>query len=273
MRRHSALVPLSHHHHCALVAARRARVAVGKAPAVRVVAARAFLTFFEGRAVAHFREEEERLFPLLMGDGAEAPGELVQALVDHARLHALAAGLRSGLAAGEVDAEALRCAGEALEAHVRFEERRLFPLIEQRAGERLEQALAHSPATRPAADAPVVDLAGTVRGPGPQWGMESADLNATLLAWPAGEGVAVHRNSECDVLVVVLEGSAAVRLDGADYEVFDDELVLLPRHSERSFTAGPGGVRYLSIHRRRGPLLPQPRQARAQARESVLSEV
>ena len=80
--------------------------------------------------------------------GAEAPEELVRALLDHARLHALAAQLRSGLAMGEVEAETLQSAGALLEAHVRLEERELFPLIELRAATRLEQALEAVPATR-----------------------------------------------------------------------------------------------------------------------------
>jgi quercetin dioxygenase-like cupin family protein len=263
MRRHPALVPLSHHHHRALVEARRARLAGGEEAAQRLAAARAFLVFFEGRAIAHFREEEERLFPVLMTDDAEPPEELVRALLEHARLHALAGQLRAELSAGEVEAGTLRGVGDLLEAHVRLEERQLFPLIEQRAAARLERAFEPFPPTRSAGDdaAPVVDLARPTRGGGPQWGMESDELNATLLAWPAGAGIAEHRNPDREVLVIVLEGSVAVKLDGVDQELFEDELVLLPRGSARSFTAGPGGVRYLSIHRRRGPLLPQPRQA------------
>ena len=90
--------------------------------------------------------------------GAEAPKELVRALLDHARLHALAAQLRSGLAVGVVEAETLQSAGALLEAHVRLEERELFPLIELRAAARLEQALEAVPATRSPIDAGVVDL-------------------------------------------------------------------------------------------------------------------
>jgi quercetin dioxygenase-like cupin family protein len=86
--------------------------------------------------------------------------------------------------------------------------------------------------------------------------MASADLNATLIAWPAGFQVAAHVNDERDVLVVVLDGSAAVTLDGVEHEVAEHELVLLPRGSERALVAGPAGARYLSIHLRREPLLP-----------------
>lgn len=265
MRRHPALVPLSHHHHRALVAARHARLAGGEEAAQRLAAARAFLAFFEGRAIAHFREEEERLFPLLMTDDAEPPEELVRALLEHARLHALAGRLRAEFTAGEVGAETLRSVGALLEAHVRLEERELFPLIEQRAGAGLERAFEPFPPTRAAggAAAPVVDLGRSTRDGGPQWGMESDELNATLLTWPAGGGVAEHRNAEREVLVIVLEGSVVLKLDGADHELFEDELVLLPCGSARSFTAGPDGVRYLSIHRRRGPLLPTPREVGA----------
>ncbi len=101
-----------------------------------------------------------------------------------------------------------------------------------------------------------IDLDRPVTGPGPQWGMQSEDLNATLLAWPAGRGVAEHRNDERDVLLVVLDGSMLVRVDDDEHPVVSHGLLLLPRGSRRALTAGPEGVRYLSIHLRRDPLLP-----------------
>lgn len=110
-----------------------------------------------------------------------------------------------------------------------------------------------------AAPSPVVDLDLPSRGRGPQWGMQSIELNATLLAWPAGAGVAEHRNSERDVLVVVLDGSATLTLEGVEHEIGAHELVLLPRDATRALRAGDGGVRYLSIHLRRAPLVPRSR--------------
>ena len=107
--------------------------------------------------------------------------------------------------------------------------------------------------------AAVVDLSRTPHVRGPQWGMESGDLNATLLSWPSGEGVAEHRNDERDVLVVMLEGSATVVLDGVEHGLSGGQLMLLPRGCARSLIAGPAGARYLSIHRRREPLLPRSR--------------
>jgi hypothetical protein len=158
MRRHRALIPFSHHHHRALVVTRSARAAAGDAGAL-LAAARDFLVFFDGWGVTHFRDEEEHLFPLLFEQaGAEAPEELVRALLDHARLHALAAQLRSGVAVGVVEAETLQSAGALLEAHVRLEERELFPLIELRAATRLDQTLEAVPATRAPTDAGTVNL-------------------------------------------------------------------------------------------------------------------
>jgi quercetin dioxygenase-like cupin family protein len=87
--------------------------------------------------------------------------------------------------------------------------------------------------------------------------MQSPELNATLLGWPAGAGVPEHRNTERDVLVVVLDGSAELVLDGIEHRLRAHQLVLLPRGSSRALTAGPLGVRYLSIHLRREPMLPR----------------
>ena len=158
MRRHTVLIPFSHHHHRALVVARRTRAAAGDAEALRA-AGRDFLAFFDGSGVTQFRDEEEHLFPLLFEQaGAAAPEELVRALLDHARLHALAARLRLGLANGKVEAETLQSAGALLEAHVRLEERELFPLIELHAATRLDQTLQAVAATRAPTHAGAVDL-------------------------------------------------------------------------------------------------------------------
>jgi hypothetical protein len=53
------------------------------------------------------------------------------------------------------------------------------------------------------------------QGTGPLWGMASSDLNATLLAWPAGHELEEHANTERDVLLIVLEGSGTAQIDGS----------------------------------------------------------
>lgn len=91
-------------------------------------------------------------------------------------------------------------------------------------------------------------------GVGPLWGMASEELNATLLAWPGGHAVAEHVNAERDVLVVVLAGAATVVIDDAEHALGAPGAILVPRGARRAVRAGEGGVRYLSVHRRRGPL-------------------
>jgi quercetin dioxygenase-like cupin family protein len=244
MKRHPALIPLSHDHHHGLVQARRLRRAAEGAAPERRNAGAAFLTFFARDTRQHFREEEEQLFPLLVGAQDPATELLTRALLEHQRIHALV----SELDAGDPTPMAMRRLADALEKHIRFEERELFPLIEDVAAEgdlrRLEEA---------AAAGTTVELL-SPEGTGPLWGTETEDLNATLLAWPPDGGPSEHFNSERDVLLVVLAGSATVTVDG-DARLLDaGQAMTIEKGSTRGIAAGPEGVRYLSVHVRRPPL-------------------
>jgi len=103
------------------------------------------------------------------------------------------------------------------------------------------------------ADEGPVDLLSS-SGTGPLWGMASTDLNATLLAWQPGHEVAEHVNEDLDVLVIVLAGTGVVVIDGRPHDVAAGSAVLVPRGAPRRITSGERGMRYLSVHRRRGPL-------------------
>jgi len=89
---------------------------------------------------------------------------------------------------------------------------------------------------------------------GPVWGAASADLNATLLEWPAGNGPPEHVNGERDVLYVVLTGSLTLTEDGESRELVAGEATIVDKGSRRAVVAGPHGVRYLTAHIRRGGL-------------------
>ena len=91
-------------------------------------------------------------------------------------------------------------------------------------------------------------------GTGPVWGLASDDLNATALSWPAGHELAEHVNDELDVLIVVLEGTGTARVDGSEHDLAAGYGMLVPKGASRSIRAGAAGLRYLSVHRRRGPL-------------------
>lgn len=252
MKRHPALVPLSHDHHHALVEARRLRRTSDAAEDERRKAVAAFLRFYSMETLRHFREEEEKLFPALVGHDGAADDLLVQALLEHQRIHALVGRLEQDMMAGAANGSSMRELGELLEAHVRLEERRLFPLIQEVVQDEtlsgLELAASHDVAV-----SPVVDLIGT-RGTGPLWGTETEDLNATLLAWPSGDGPDEHVNDERDVVLVVVAGSATVAISGEPHTVHAGEALVIEKGRKRSISAGPDGVRYLSVHRRRGPL-------------------
>lgn len=234
MKRHPALIPLSHDHHHALVEARRLRRAADSdgdpTPAVA-----AFADFFAAVNVPHFREEEETLFPLV-ADVDEARPLVVEALLEHQRLHALVAEL-----ARSADVRrTMRETGELLEAHVRREERELFPLIEKLAAARLEQA------------------GRSVTG-GPVWGQASDDLNATLLAWGPGDGPAENVNDERDVFVFLVDGAATIKIDDEVHDLAPGDAVIIAKGLRRKITAGRGGARYLSVHLRRPALQIQTR--------------
>ncbi len=123
MQRSDELAPLSREHHVALeVALRLRRATVADAEQVRV----AFLQFFEDEAREHFRAEEELLLPAFARHAAADDPDVARVLVEHVEMRRRAA----QLAAGTSDVDELHALGELLNAHVRHEERTLFPRIE-----------------------------------------------------------------------------------------------------------------------------------------------
>jgi hemerythrin-like domain-containing protein len=87
--------------------------------------------FFRNEERVHLRDEEDELFPLLLRHVDSQPAPLREARVQHLQLEGSARKLDIAVAAGIVDRETLEGAGDLLEAHIRLEERQLFPLIEE----------------------------------------------------------------------------------------------------------------------------------------------
>jgi hemerythrin-like domain-containing protein len=123
MKRHAALQPLSRDHHVALVAAQRLRRAT---QATAGDARRHFLAFWAEHGAQHFRVEEDVLLPLFARHGDPGDERIVRMLVDHVGIRATVLALEDG----DLDVDQLHALGEALAAHVRLEERQVFPLIE-----------------------------------------------------------------------------------------------------------------------------------------------
>ena len=131
MKRHPALIPLSHDHHAELIQARRLRLVSGSDVAeARVAAATQYALAFFTETASHFDVEETQLLPLLVRSGGSSP-LLEQVLTEHEELRGMAWALHEEAAAGDVSGETMARLADLLDASVRREERELFPLIEQ----------------------------------------------------------------------------------------------------------------------------------------------
>jgi hemerythrin-like domain-containing protein len=126
VKRHEALAQLSRDHHQALFQAQRLRRA-NEEDAGEVRAA--YLGFWHGVGHLHFRAEEEVLLPAYAAHADASNDAVVRVLVDHTLIRRDADALER--AEGDPPLERLHELGDRLEAHVRHEERVLFPLIEQ----------------------------------------------------------------------------------------------------------------------------------------------
>ena len=120
MKRHEWLQDLSREHHLALRLALAAKRAVAAGDPAQIRAAATLCADAYGSDLEpHFSREESDLLPLLAQAGA---GTLVTRTLDeHEEMRRLASRLN------EADPATLERFGELLGAHVRFEERELFP--------------------------------------------------------------------------------------------------------------------------------------------------
>ena len=132
MKRHPSLRQFSDDHHQGLVNARRLRRTASGEGGNPASTARKFLEFWQRDTSHHFRKEEEVLLPVLARYGGDL-GErsILQMLTQHALIRSLAMHLSDELKQDEVREDTLRNLGRQLEAHIRLEEREVFPLIEE----------------------------------------------------------------------------------------------------------------------------------------------
>lgn len=125
MKRSAALIPLSRDHHVSLVEARELMRAT---PENVGEAVERFGAHWREHAAHHFRVEEEVLLPGYAAHGDAFHPMVLRVLGEHTEIRARTAQL---LAAAAPDPEAAASLGMLLNDHVRFEERELFPMIEE----------------------------------------------------------------------------------------------------------------------------------------------
>jgi hemerythrin-like domain-containing protein len=143
MKRHPSLREFSDDHHQGLVNARRLKRAASGEGDNPADTAQEFLEFWRRDTSLHFRKEEEVLLPVLArygGDLGERP--ILQMLTQHAQIRGLAMQLSDELEQDKIREDTLRNLGEQLEAHIRLEEREVFPLIEETLREQALQEVA-----------------------------------------------------------------------------------------------------------------------------------
>lgn len=118
-------------------------------------------------------------------------------------------------------------------------------------------APSHGRRGRHAANAhhPVRSLAGSGAEPGPVWSHQSDDLHVNLLVFAAGDGVAEHTNDELDVLVLGVDGTGSIEVDGQRHRCQPGQAIVIPKGARRSTRAVSQQFAYLTCHRRR-PGLP-----------------
>lgn len=115
--------------------------------------------------------------------------------------------------------------------------------------------LASTPLPRVLVDTAAVELPEGSAG-GVSWsiGVNPRDLDSNLVILPGGGAIGEHVGPDHDVLVVVLAGSGTITTERGEVDLGPGQLVLLPRRSRRAITAGPEGLRHLTVHRRRPTL-------------------
>lgn len=132
MPRNQALIPLSHDHHHGLVVALRLKKGGPASPNDSWLEgadnqALQLLEFADSELLNHFQLEEELVFPVLLKLDIDEISTLTHELLgEHQVMRASLDAIRQSS-----DSTILKHFGELLEAHIRKEERILFPLIEQ----------------------------------------------------------------------------------------------------------------------------------------------
>ena len=110
-----------------------------------------------------------------------------------------------------------------------------------------------------AGEGEMVELAALVHAAsasGAAWTHQSEDLNANLLVFTSGEGVAEHINTEVDVLLVGISGEGVVDVDGKRHVLRAGHALVIPKGARRSTRGLSDPFSYLTCHRRRAGLWP-----------------
>jgi len=121
LKRHPGLIPLSKEHHFGLLLVWKIRQGINfKVDPERI--GKYVLHFFQHDLEEHFKSEENQVFNKM----PEKDPLILQAIAEHEKLYDIIHQLKSG----SVSTASLEEFAELLEKHIRFEERHLFPHLQ-----------------------------------------------------------------------------------------------------------------------------------------------
>ncbi|MDQ0381796.1 hypothetical protein [Amycolatopsis thermophila] len=80
---------------------------------------------------------------------------------------------------------------------------------------------------------------------------DGRQLDANLVRLPAGERIDTHAEPDLDVLLVVVAGTGTLTTGDGPLELGPGSLAWLAHGQARAIDAGPEGLSYLTVHRRR----------------------
>ncbi|HEY1180359.1 MAG: hypothetical protein HOV66_02940 [Streptomycetaceae bacterium] len=83
---------------------------------------------------------------------------------------------------------------------------------------------------------------------------ERRELDANVIHLPAGDRLSAPAGTDLDVLLVVLDGAGKLASAEGTVPVSAGSVVWMPRGTPRTVVAGPDGLSYFSVHRRRPPM-------------------
>jgi len=91
---------------------------------------------------------------------------------------------------------------------------------------------------------------------GAVWRLQEPErqLDANLVRLPADERIELHREPDVDVLLLPLAGGGTLHTDNGQEPLVPHALMWLPRGSRRALVAGPEGLAYVTVHRKRAGL-------------------
>jgi iron-sulfur cluster repair protein YtfE (RIC family) len=130
MRRHSSLIPLSQDHHHGLVLAqliKKGAPVYEKLPKTLEAKVEYTKNFYKNDLSYHFYEEEKILYPSVKNKNKELDNLFNEIFSEHSEITSLIDALASSDQQGEI----LNKLGFLLESHIRKEERKLFPAVQE----------------------------------------------------------------------------------------------------------------------------------------------